>query len=431
MSERALLVVEPMDTERVLSNGSGTVPSILMISENESVPSDRRVWAIGRTLVDAGCRVVVVCPKGDESERAGGERRAFEVLDGIEIHRFDLSFAAGGVMGYVGEYTSALWRTQRLVSRLSRRRRFDVVHVCNPPDFMFLAATPALRRGARLIFDHHDLTPELVQIRFGEHRRLLHGLTLLSERAALRAADVVIATNESYREIAQTRGRRRPEDVFVVRNGPDLSEFLASEPDPLLRRGAPHLIAYVGVMAPQDGVDHALRALAVLSARRRDWRAVFAGEGEARPDLERLAHQLGISEQVEFAGWLGDEQITRLLCTSDICLAPEPRNPLNDRSTMVKIAEYLAMSRPVVAYDLLESRRSAGDAALYATPNNVVSFAARIEELLDDPGRRAVMGAIGRERVEETLSWGRSQVQLLAAYRRALDRAPVQGNRRR
>ncbi len=420
MSESALLAAEHGRVGAPLSPGPGGRPRVLIVSENESIPSDRRVWAISKTLLEAGCEVVVVCPQGDESERASGERAPFEVRDGVQIHRFELRFAAGGLSGYAGEYLAALWRTRRLVRRLSRERPFEVVQVCNPPDFMFLAARPALRRGARLIFDHHDLTPELFQIRFGRRHRLVHRLTLLVERAALRAADVVIATNESYREIALTRGSKRSADVFVVRNGPDLARFLPAEPDIALKRGKPLLIAYVGVMAPQDGVDHAVRALAATAARRRDWHAVLAGEGEAREGLERLAAELGIGDAVEFAGWLDDEQITRLLSTCDVCLAPEPSNPLNERSTMVKIAEYLAMSRPVVAYDLLESRRAAGDAAAYATPNDVESLAARIEELLDDPERRAVMGAIGRDRVERLLSWELSQAELLAAYRRAL-----------
>jgi glycosyltransferase involved in cell wall biosynthesis len=395
-------------------------PRILIVSENESVPSDRRVWAISTALVRAGCEVVVLCPKGDESERAKGERAAFEIRDGVRIHRFPLRFAAGGPLGYIGEYCSALWRVWWTVRRLSNEQRFDVVHACNPPDFMLFAAWPARWRGARLIFDHHDLTPELFRTRFGDRHRLLHRLTLLLERMSFAVADLVLATNESYAQIALTRGRKRQSDVFVVRNGPDLRRFRPTAPDSALRRGKPLLISYVGVMAPQDGVDHALRALAQLRGRRQDWHAVLAGEGEARPELERLAAELGLGHAVEFAGWLGDDEITRLLSSSDLCLAPEPRTPLNDVSTMVKIAEYLAMSRPVVAYDLRESRRAAGAAALYATPDDIASFASRINELLDDRELRVKMGAIGRARVEQSLSWERSEAALLDAYDRVL-----------
>lgn len=402
------------------SGSRGAAPRVLVICENESAPADRRVWAISTTLLAAGYEVTVICPQSDASRSAGGGQASFEVLDGVNIHRFPLKFATGGLRGYVAEYGSALWQTWRAVARLSRQRSFDVVHVCNPPDFMFLAALPAIRRGARLIFDHHDLTPELFRARFGEDHRLLLRLILLVERVSLRVADVVLATNESYRRIAQTRGRKRPEEVFVVRNGPDPRRFRPIAPEPSLKRGMPMLIGYVGVMAPQDGVDHALRALAVLRERRRDWHAVFAGEGDARPQLRLLAQELGLDDAVEFAGWLGDEAIVRLLSTCDVCLAPEPKTPLNDVSTMVKIAEYLAMSRPVVAFDLQESRFTAGDAALYATPNDAASFAARIDELLGAPSRRAAMGRDGRLRVERLLSWQRSEDELLRAYRRAL-----------
>ncbi len=393
---------------------------VLMVSENESVPTDRRVWGIATTLATAGCDVSIVCPQGHDRRHASAGRLAFEVLDGVRIHRFALPFAAGGIGGYLREYSSALWRTWRTVARLTRETPFDVVHVCNPPDFMFLAVWPARRAGAQLIFDHHDLTPELFQARFGDGHRLLHRLTLMTERASLKAADVVLSTNESYRRIAHARGGRSAEDVFVVRNGPDTRRFHPTEADPSLKRGQPLLVGYVGVMAPQDGVNHALRALAVVRERRQDWHAVFAGEGDARPALERLAEQLGLGDCVEFVGWLGDEAIRRLLCSCDVCLAPEPKTGLNDVSTMVKIAEYMAMSRPVVAYALQESRFTASDAALYAEPNEVESFAGRIGELLDDPDRRAAMGAVGRERVQQLLSWQCSEDELLRAYRHAL-----------
>jgi glycosyltransferase involved in cell wall biosynthesis len=395
-------------------------PRVLIVSENESVPSDRRVWAISTTLVKAGGEVVVVCPQGDETERAGGERAIFERRDGVEIHRFPLRFAAGGPPGYIREYSSAFCRVWAIVRRLSRERPFQVVHACNPPDFMLTAAWPARRAGARFIFDHHDLTPELFRARFGDGHRLLHRLTLLSERLSFGLADVVIATNDSYAEIAQGRGGKAVHDVFVVRNGPDLRTFRPVAPDSQLKRGKPFLISYVGVMAPQDGVDHALRALALLRRCRRDWHAVFAGEGEAREELERLARELGVQDSVEFVGWLGDADIARLLSTSDLCLAPEPMSPLNDLSTMVKIAEYLAMSRPVVAYDLHESRRAAGDAGVYAESGDTAAFAELIAELLDDAERRLAMGKIGRTRVEQALSWERSEVTLLEAYRSVL-----------
>lgn len=399
-------------------------PRVLIVSENQSVPSDRRVWTISRSLQRAGYEVVVVCPQGDERERAANEQAPFEVRDGVQIRRFPVRFAAHGALGYLGEYAAAFWRIWRLTRRLAREAPFDVIHACNPPDFLLMAAWPARRGGARLIFDHHDLTPELFLTKFGRRRSVLHRSTLLLERLTFAMSNVVVSTNESYANVAKRRGRKRGDDVFVVRNAPDLSRMTAAAPAPELKRGRRFLIGYVGVMGPQDGLDHALSALALLRRSRQDWHAILAGEGEARPELERMTRDLGLQDVVEFAGWLNDEQIATLLSTSDLCLAPEPSSPLNDVSTMVKIAEYMARSRPVVAYGLPESELTAGAAAAYARPNQVASYADKISELLDDDDRRERMGVEGRRRVEGTLSWAHSEASLLAAYRRALGLRP-------
>lgn len=387
---------------------------VLVVSENESVPRDRRVWTIACSLRRAGFDVVVVSPERQTKDDAEANH------EGIELAGYPPSFASGGPLAYVREYAVALWRTWRIVRRLAAERRFDVVHICNPPDFMALAAWPLRRGGARFVFDHHDLVPELYLARFGRGRDLLYRLTFPLERFAFRLAHVVIATNDSYRAVALTRGRKRPDEVFVVRNAPDLSRFHPVPVDPALRRGKPHLLAYVGTIAPQDGVDHALRALAVLRERRDDWHAIFAGDGDALADMKVLARELGLEGAVDFTGWLGDEELVRVLSTADVCLAPDPKNPFNDASTMVKVLEYMAMGRPIVSYDLRETRASAGEAALYATANEASSFADRIEQLLDDPELRARMGALGRDRVERELGWSNSERALLAAYETAL-----------
>lgn len=392
---------------------------VLIVSQNEAAPRDRRVWTIARSLRRAGLDVVVVSPDG------GGATDRGTTQEGIELAGYRPSFASGGPLGYAREYAVALWRTWRIVRRLARERRFDVVHVCNPPDVLALAAWPLRRAGARFVFDHHDLVPELYLARFGRGRDLLYRLTLRCERLAFRLADVVLATNESYRRIALTRGGKRPDEVFVVRNGPDLARFRPGDADPALRRGKPNLLAYVGAIAPQDGVDHALSALALLKERRDDWHAVFAGDGDALAAVRALARDLGLEGAVEFAGWLGDEDLVALLSTADVCLAPEPKNPFNDASTLVKVLEYMAMGRAIAAYDLQESRVSAGEAALYAAPNDVSSLADCIERLLDDPEQRARMGSLGRARVEQGLGWPSSERALLAAYERALAADPV------
>jgi glycosyltransferase involved in cell wall biosynthesis len=386
----------------------------LILVENLPVPQDRRVWPECRTLRRAGWGVTVVCPQGVERDRGRHEMR-----DGVDIYRFAPAYASGGVVSYLREYALALWRMGRLVRRLMRTRHFDVVHACNPPDLLPLLALPLRRRGARLIFDHHDLVPELYRTRFG--RGPLLGCAHALERVAFRLSDVVLSTNESFRKVALDRGGKRPADVYVVRNGPDLEQFRLRRPDPILKRGRKHLIAYVGVMGPQDGADHAVRALGMLRERRQDWHAVFVGEGAALAETKRLAVEMGLGECAEFPGYVGDKkEITRVIATADVCLSPEPKNALNDASTMIKVAEYMAMARPVVAYDLAESRHTAGEAAAYARPNDERSFANCIETLLDDPRRRERMGKIGRERVAASLAWEHSEKSLVAAYERAL-----------
>ena len=385
----------------------------LLISENAPLPGDRRVWNEARTLKEAGWEVAAVC-----AAAADGEQAAQETIEGIEVHRYRLRPAAGA-LGYLHEYGQALWRIRGLVRRLQADRPFDLVHAANPPDFLLLAARSARRRGARLVFDHHDLTPELFRSRFGR-AGLAHRALLRIERHALRSADVVISTNESYRRIAVERGGVDPADVFVVRNGPDLERFRPAEPDPALRRGRRHLLAYLGVMGPQDGIDHALRALATLrSLRGPDWHAVFVGEGEVRSEMEGLAVELGLGDSVEFAGWRGDEDIRRILSTADIGLEPDPPSPLNDCSTMIKVSEYMAMGCPIAAYDLRETRVSAGEAAAYAGSPTPEALGRCVHELLEDRGRRAEMAQYARERVVE-LSWQRSATELLAAYGRAM-----------
>ena len=386
----------------------------IVLVENLSVPTDRRVWLETRALARAGWQVDVVCPTGVERDR---ERHV--ELEGVAIHRYPRREATGGPWGYLAEYGWALWHMRRAVRSLLRRGPVDVVHLCNPPDVLFLAAGAARRRGARLVFDHHDLVPELYAARFGADAGLAQRATRLAERLTFRRADVVLSPNESYRRIALERGGKRLEDVFVVRMAPDPSRFRPVPPEPSLRRGKRHLLAYVGTIGPQDGVDHALRALAALRRRRADWHAVFAGRGDAVPGLLGLAEELGLGEAVEFAGFLEDADVLCLLSTADVCLSPEPRNALNDVSTMIKVTEYMALGRPIVAFDLTETRASAGEAALYAEPNDDDAYAAALERLLDDPGLREELGAAGRRRAAE-LSWERSEQALLAAYGHAL-----------
>jgi glycosyltransferase involved in cell wall biosynthesis len=392
-----------------------TVPRrrVLMISENAPVPGDRRVWDESRTLADAGWEVAIVCAQDPDREQP-----LSETLDGIEIHRYPLR-PAGSAVGYLREYAQAFWRIRRLVRRLQRERPFDVVHTANPPDFLLLAARSARAGGARFVYDQHDLVPELFRARF-DRAGLPHRALLAFERQAMRSADVVISTNDSYRRFAIGRGGVDPADVFVVRNNPDLERFQPIASDPALRRGRRHLLAYVGRMGPQDGIDHAISSLGALrDLRGEDWHAIFVGEGEVRPRMEALAGELGLAEQVEFIGWQGDDEIRRVLSSADICLAPDPPSPLNDASTMKKVPEYMAMGCAIASYDLPETRISAGSAAAYAVSSRPEDLGRCIHELLEDPVRREEMGRLGRARASE-LSWQQSAAALLTAYEHAV-----------
>jgi glycosyltransferase involved in cell wall biosynthesis len=391
--------------------------NVLVLVENLSVPMDRRVWQECAALRQAGYRVSVICPQGTSVDTAPSE-----VLNGVDIYRYPLRPANGGPAGYLREYTVAFAQTARLVARLARRRHFAFVHACNPPDFLLFTALPLRLRRTRFIFDHHDLVPELYLSRFQRGCDPVHALTKLLERATLSLADVVISTNESYARVAIDRGGRSPDDVFVVRSAPDLEEFTRVPVRPKLRHGKRHLLAYLGVMGPQDGLDHALRALAELRGRRSDWHATFIGSGDVFGDMIDMCRRLGLTDHVDFTGRIPVPDVVAILSAASVGLAPDPKNPLNDVSTMNKILEYMAVGLPVVSYDLKEARVSAGGAAAYAAPNSPVAFASEIDSLLDDPRRRRKMGQTGRARVAGSLSWAHSEQTLLRAYERATTR---------
>jgi glycosyltransferase involved in cell wall biosynthesis len=387
--------------------------SALILVENLSVPFDRRVWQECLALRDAGWQVHVICPQGTKRDT-----EPYVELDGVRIHRFPLEAAAGGPAGYAKEYGTALWHTWRLARKVGK---VDVVHACNPPDLLYLVAKRLKRQGARFVFDQHDLVPELYLSRFNRGEDFLYRAVCRLERKTYQAADVVIATNESYRAVAIERGGKDPDRVFVVRSAPVVERFHEVPPEPAIRKGKPYLLCYLGVMGPQDGVDYALRSLQKLrdEVGRDDWHAVFVGAGDTFDDMVALSKQLGLANQVDFTGRIPDDDLLRYLSTADVCLSPDPLNPLNDVSTMNKIMEYMAMARPIVSFELREARVSAGDAAVYAPANDESEFAKQISYLLDNPEERRRMGELGQARVSGPLSWENSRKALLEAYETA------------
>jgi glycosyltransferase involved in cell wall biosynthesis len=396
---------------------SGASRTVVFLIGNHALPRDRRVWQECRSVQGFGHRVIGISPAGT----VAGTEAMFDRVDGIDVHRYPLAFSAGGLAAYGREFGGAVRHSARLLGRLARTTPIDVVHAGNPPDFLILAALALKRRGTRLIFDHHDLSPEMYLSRAGRRDPVYWALRAL-ERASFRAADVVISTNESFRRIAIERGGKRAEDVFVVRNGPDLSRFRPVDPDPALKRSRRHLLAYAGVMGSRDGIAHLLRALAVLSRRRDDWHAILVGDGEVLPAMRELARSLGLGDAVEFTGWLPSDEVVRVLSSADVCLAPDPPSAANHLSTMIKVTEYMALARPIVSFDLHESRVSAGPAARFAAGDDVEEFARLVDELLADPGARAALGRAGAERVRDGLAWHHSEQALRRAYERVLSR---------
>jgi glycosyltransferase involved in cell wall biosynthesis len=388
-------------------------PRVLIIVQNLAVPFDRRVWLECQTLVGAGYDVTVVCPRDADTAAA------YQVIDDVEVYTYPPYAPGGSAVGFVAEYAYSFLATARLALKARRGRRFDVVQACNPPDIFWpLARMLRLRDGSRFVFDHHDLCPELYQSRFaGRSRLALRGLYFV-ERRTFREADHVISTNESYREIAMRRGGKRPDEVTVVRTGPDADRLRAGQAKAALRRGRAHLVTYIGVMGPQDGVDLVLRAARVVvhELGRQDVSFLLMGKGDCYDDLLKLRAELGLDDFVEMPGRVSDSFVEEAMSTADLGLSPDPKNPLNDLSTMNKTMEYMAYGLPVVAFDLRETRVSAGDAAVYATPNEVTDFARAMVDLIDSPERRREMGQFGRARVENELQWSHQRPTYLGVY---------------
>jgi glycosyltransferase involved in cell wall biosynthesis len=391
-------------------------PRILIIVQNLPVPFDRRVWLECQALISAGYRVAVVCPKGRGDP-------AYQVIDSVELYKYRPYAPGGSKFSFAGEYAYSFLATAWATLKARRSGRFAVIQACNPPDIFWpLGLAFRAAEGTKFVFDHHDLCPELYESRFAGGPKLPHKGLLALERRTHRAADHVIATNESYREIAMTRGGKQAGDVTVVRTGPDPQRLKPGEADPGLRRGRRYLAAYIGVMGPQDGVDIVVRAAGIVVNKlgRDDIAFTLIGSGDCFDDLVALRDELGLAGHVEFTGRAPDELVSRIMSTADVGLSPDPKNPLNDVSTMNKTMEYMAFGLPVVAFDLRETRVSAGEAAAYVEPNDEQAYAEAIVALMDDEPRRARLGKLARARVEQELAWSHQERAYLGVYRRVL-----------
>ncbi len=388
---------------------------ILIVVENAAVPFDTRVWKEALSLHEAGYEVTVLCP------RAKGAELGHEMIEGVRVYRHPMPEDGNSALGYLWEYGCALFWEFWYVWWIYLRHGFHIIQGCNPPDNIFLVALPFKLFGVKYIFDHHDAIPELYLSKYSK-RGLLYKTQVVLEKLTYRFSDVVMATNASYNDLAVTRGCIASDDVFVVRNGPDLETFKTVPPSPALRYGKTYLVGYVGTMSDQDGLDILIEVALYLKKKGRiDIHFTCVGGGPALASLRQMVKDQDLGDTVNFTGRIPDQQLLEILSTADVCVNPDKPCEMNNISTMIKIMEYMALGKPIVQFDLREGRFSAQDAAVYAdTKNQVADFAAKIVWLLDNPDEREKMGEFGRRRVEKELAWEYSVPNLLAAYERAL-----------
>ncbi len=394
---------------------AGEERRVLIVVQNLPVPFDRRVWLEATSLRRAGYAVSVICPKAKEFIKS------FEILEDVWIYRYPLPFEAKGAFGFVAEFAWCFaWTFLKSLRVQLGGQGFDILHACNPPETYWVLGYFWRLFGKRFLFDHHDLSPEMYGAKFRKESGVVYRVLLFLERMTFRAADVVITTNESHKRIAVERGGMSPEAVYVVRSGPDLVRFSTFPADPSWKKGKPHLLAYLGEMCVQDGVDHLVRALRLLrdDLGRTDFHCVLVGGGPHQQAIREYAVEQGVGDLCTFTGRVSDDELCRILSSADLAVDPDPKTAWADLSTMNKVMEYMYFGLPIVAYDLRETRCSAQRAAVYARANDEGDLARRISALLDAPDERAEMGSYGRSRVRTGLAWEYSVPPLLAAYDR-------------
>lgn len=389
---------------------------VCIVVENLPVPFDRRVWQESLALKEAGAEVTVICPQTKNYPLE------YEELEGVKIYRHPLP-EANRSTEYIKEYLGALYHETRLLFKVFRKQGVqDVIHACNPPDLIFIAAAPFFFfTRCRFLFDHHDINPELWIAKFGK-KGLGYKAMVLVERLTYHFAKHAIVTNESYKEIAMRRGHKREEDVTIVRSGPNISKLKVGPAKPEVKKGFKYLVGYIGVMGKQEGIDLLLQSVDYLvhKKNRTDIRFCIMGGGPALDELREMNAKMGLTDYVEFPGRVSDEYLADVLNTADVCVNPDLPSEMNDKSTMNKIMEYMAFGKPIVQFTLKEGKFSAQEASLYAKNTDTDDFAEKILWLLENPEKAAEMGRFGRERVVNELSWDYEKPKLIGAYKKLL-----------
>ncbi len=391
----------------------------LLIVENNSVPFDKRVWREALALKDSGAEVSVIAPIYET------DKDKFEIVERVNIFRYNLRFSSGSKIGYIYEYFIAFVKTIFLFNKLLKKGKFDVVHVANPPDIFWPLALYCKILRIKFIFDEHDLTPETLLSRFEiskEKAGIIYEILRLFQTLSYKYSDAIISTNESYRKRAVESISKNKDKVFVVRNGPDTRKFKSVPVNEDLKKGKKYLFAYIGIMAVQDGVDYIVNAANSLIKKKKfdDFIIYLIGSGSDTDRLKKMTADFKLEEYIKFTGRIPDEPALEILSTADICLSPDPFNPLNDSSTMNKVMEFMSLSKPIVSFDLTEAKFSAQDAAMYVKNNNVDAFAEGIMKLIIDKDCRIQMGRAGKKRVDEVLSWQKQIIYLINVYKYVL-----------
>jgi glycosyltransferase involved in cell wall biosynthesis len=386
---------------------------ILIIVENLPLPFDRRVWQEANALKQQGAYVSIICPK------MKGYTKSFETINGIDIYRHPLPVEASGAIGYLMEYSVALFWEFVLSFKIFLKRRFQVIQGCNPPDLIFIVALFYKIFGVKYVFDHHDINPELYIAKF-QRKDIFYKLMVLFEKLTFKTANFSIATNGSYKEIAIRRGKMKPDDVTIIRSGPALDRLKLNDGNPIYKKGRNFLVGYVGVIGEQEGLDLLVDAVQYISQKRSDIQFAIVGSGTELEQIKRLVAQKNVADYVDFYGRVNDQLLTDILNTCDICVNPDKPTEMNNLSTMNKIMEYMALRKPIVQFDLKEGRISAAEASLYANHHDIGDFGDKIMLLCDDEAMRKKMGQFGYERIVNELSWEFESKKLVAFYQRVL-----------